>query len=126
MRYSSGRVGVVGGQWNVDSNVGEMRVVRGDGRYEDSIYGSGFVNGMTNNAIGNCDPLFGLRFEAARALWGAIARNKCRENVGNTLGGENRVAANWECKTYKKLEGNEGKYIGDGNWNRYIWKKRDR
>src|ERR1700680_4812687 len=85
MRYFSGRVGIVGVQWNVDSNVGEMRVVRGDGRCEDSIYGSGFVNGMTNNAFGNCDPLFGLRFEAARALWGYCSecvKGKCGKHFG--------------------------------------------
>jgi hypothetical protein len=72
MSYCSGRVEVVGVQWEVHCNVGEMRGVRCDWRCGDSIYGSGFVNGMTNRAFGNCDPFFGLRFDAARALWGLL------------------------------------------------------
>jgi hypothetical protein len=74
MSKCSGGVEVVGVQWDVRCNVGEMRVLR-DGMCGDSTYGSGFVDGITNNALGNCDPLFGLWFQAARALWGAIPRN---------------------------------------------------
>src|SRR4029077_16104081 len=71
---------------NVDCNVGEMRVVRGDGGCRDCIYGSKFVDDMTNHALGNCDSSFGLEFEAARVLWGGDCSEWVRRKYGKQFG----------------------------------------
>ena len=93
MRYCSGRVGV---QWNGDCNVGEMRVVRGDWGVGTAFMGASLLTGRRIMRLGIAIlfSVWGLRRHGFCEV--AIARNGRGENVGNNLGGGNRVAANWK------------------------------